>query len=100
MAVLARPTNHGKAIMIPDKYVEIIALALVGGFFCVLIPALMFMRSRATRGLRVLLNENPATEGVQAALVRKWRIDRVLSVCLFVAVAFVLFGLIFGAGAI
>jgi hypothetical protein len=55
MAVLARPTNRGKAIMIPDKYVEIIALALVGGFFCVLIPALMFMRSRATRGLRVLL---------------------------------------------
>jgi hypothetical protein len=82
--------------MIPDKYVEIIALALVGGFFCVLIPTLMIMRNRATRGLRLLLIENPASEGMQAALVRKRRIDRVLSVCLFAAVAFVLFGMIFG----
>jgi hypothetical protein len=82
--------------MLSDKQVEILAIALLIGFFCVLLPALMIARMQATRRLLLALKDNPTSEGIHAAVVRKRRIDRVLTTCLFIAVTFVLFGMIFG----
>jgi len=83
--------------MLSDKQMEIAGLTLLIFFFCVLIPALMILHTQATRKLRLLLLDgNPTTEGLSAALARKRRAGRALNIVLFVAVVFVLFGMIFG----
>jgi hypothetical protein len=82
--------------MISDKQMEIVGLAFLIVFFCVLIPTLLIVRAQVTRRLRLLLSDNPTPQGLQAALARKRRVDRLVGICLLVAVAFVLFGMIFG----
>jgi hypothetical protein len=87
---------QSETVMISDKQIEIVGLGLLIVFFCVLIPALFIIRGQATRKLRLLLIDNLTPEGLSAALARKRRVDRALSIVLSIAVAFVLFGMIFG----